>query len=95
LKWDNTDAVSQIELTARTTKTQAIDLEPGTTYCIRLISKDGGQEPGPVQYNNNRGENASLFVNGQQMFTLMDLPILSFVDTSFRSLAIQIMYLYY
>jgi hypothetical protein len=47
MKWDNADAISQIELGAGTTKTQAIDLEPGTTYCIRLISKDGTQEPGP------------------------------------------------
>ena len=47
MKWDNTDGVSQIELSAGTTKTQAIDLEPGTTYCIRLICKDGVQEPGP------------------------------------------------
>ena len=47
LQWDNADAVHQIELRPGTTKTQAIDLEPGTTYCIRLIHRDGAPEPGP------------------------------------------------
>ena len=47
MKWDNSDAISQIELSPGTTKTQAIDLEPGTTYCIRLIHKDGTEAPGP------------------------------------------------
>jgi hypothetical protein len=35
------------ELSAGASKAEAIDLLPGTTYCIRLSCKDGSQEPGP------------------------------------------------
>ena len=35
------------ELAAGAVKAVAEDLVPGTTYCVRLASKDGVQQPGP------------------------------------------------
>jgi hypothetical protein len=45
--WDSASLVSQMELNPGTKKAQATDLEPGTTYCIRLVDKGGLQQPGP------------------------------------------------
>jgi hypothetical protein len=41
------DTAKSMELLAGAVKAEAEDLQPGTTYCIRLASKDGGQQPGP------------------------------------------------
>jgi len=43
--WNQT--AGEIELPAGTGKAEAVDLLPGTTYCIRLVTKDGSEDPGP------------------------------------------------
>jgi hypothetical protein len=37
----------EMELSAGVGKAEAVDLLPGTTYCLRLVTKDGSLAPGP------------------------------------------------
>jgi hypothetical protein len=41
------ESAASKELKAFATSAEIEDLQPGTTYCIRLASTDGSLEPGP------------------------------------------------
>lgn len=41
------ESAKRQDLKAGAKKAVAEDLQPGTTYCIRLITQDGSLEPGP------------------------------------------------